>query len=116
MLKRKIKVLNTTGEKINTNSASSCSSINRYDLTAVAKYGEGRKKTRYYIVNNYTFSDEGSYFTGDYIEVNKDLFYLSTGTYSLENKEKLFGPNTFIYDEMLQEISDKLKPYVKDKK
>ena len=109
MISREIKVLNTNGEKIQTHSAVSCCVYDneknkRSDLTVVAS-GEN-----FYVVNNYSYIDGNAYFVGDYIEINRDLFYLMAYSYSYETKQELFGPNMFFYEDMVSEIVNELKP------
>lgn len=104
MLTREVKLLNTEGKKINVRSAISCSSRGRRDLTAVAS-GE-----KFYVVNNYFNVDNNAYFVGDYIKINKDLFYLMAYSYSYDVKKELFGPNMFFYEDMILEILNLLKP------
>lgn len=104
MLTREVKLLNTDGKKINVRSAVSCSSRGRGDLTAVAS-GE-----KFYVVNNYFNIDNNAYFVGDYIKINKDLFYLMAYSYSYDVKKELFGPNMFFYEDMISEILSLLKP------
>lgn len=109
MISREIKVLNTNGEKIQTHSAVSCCVYDneknkRSDLTVVAS-GEN-----FYVVNNYSYIDGNAYFVGDYVEINRDLFYLMAYSYSYETKQELFGPNMFFYEDMVSEIVNELKP------
>lgn len=109
MISREIKVLNTNGEKIQTRSAVSCcvydnENNKRSDLTVVAS-GEN-----FYVVNNYSYIDGNAYFVGDYVEINRDLFYLMAYSYSYETKQELFGPNMFFYEDMVSEIVNELKP------
>lgn len=99
-----ITVLNTNGEKIYAQSAVQCSYRNRHDLTCVMSGGNC------YIVNNYSYVDCKAYFVGEYVKINRDLFYLLSRKYSFDKKQELFGVNMFFYEDMMVEISNKLKP------
>lgn len=91
-------ILSTT-ENIIIRSAVTCTSefVHRNDLVTLAD-----SDNNYYIAKgeNYIFNckdNEPSYFTGNYIKVNKDIFYLSSGTlYDEIIKEHNLFPNLTI--------------------